>query len=188
MKKFKQWALSMATGLMMALGANSAAAVTFDFDFRDGSGTQVGTGFYAFDDIAPGTKASFGSLTNFSWQFDLTAYGFSIGSAFGDSPSTDSLVNEGILLSGAIGSRTLTFFDDIAENIASVSAALPFPTGVQFKNSSPSVAEFYDGNFDFVNGTYTATERAGVIPLPAGGVLLLTGLVGLGLARRGRKS
>lgn len=159
--------------------APTANAITFDFEFKDATGGVVGSGFYSFDEVAPDTKRSFASLTSFSWGFEITDFGgISVSSAAGDVPSTDSLVNEGIILTGAPGSRTLTFFDDVAEFIFHSDVSGPFPTGVEFRDSDPAFARYLQ-NGNVGEGTFTAVERA--VPVMAALPLLGTGVAVFGL-------
>ncbi len=165
-----------------------AVPITFDFDFFDSSGTLIGDGFYTFDDIAPGTKASFASLTNFSWGFSVPGLGLSLDSSAGDVPSTDSLTNEGILLTGAVGSRTLSFFDDVAVKILHQDISRAFPIGIEFDDGDPTAVTYVESvsaaNIPrFSVGTFIAREVAAV-PEPATVTLMGLALAGMGYRRR----
>lgn len=149
--------------------------VKFEFDFKDAGGASIGAGYYQFDDIAPSVKASFSSLTNFSWQFDVPGLGLLLSSAMGDIPSSDSLVEEGILLSGSPGLRTLTFYDDHLTNILHRDISEPFPVGIQFNDANLAEVEYINNTSSgpWPGGTYIATE----VPEPA--ALSLLAIAGL---------
>lgn len=176
---------SLAIGLLLFGIVGVANAVQFDFTFFDNLGDTVGDGFYIFDDISPGTSASFSSLTNFSWKFDISSYGLLISSANDDIPSSDSLTQEGIVLSGTIGSRTLSFFDNIATYVLHHDPSATWPTGVEFKDTDSSWARYLDGVL-LGEGTFVATESA-PIPEPTTMLLFGSGLVGLAGFRRKKK-
>lgn len=178
-----------ATLSAILVGSSEARAglIRFSFDFRDGSGASVGTGFYQFDEILPDTMRTFTSLTNFSWEFDLPSLGLFLSSANGDIPSNDPGDEEGIVLTGPEGSRTLQFFDTFAVNILHRDVSQPFPTGVNFPEYS-NVAQYHNpGLVDA--GTFIATEtQVPPVPEPASILMLSTGLLGLlvhGWRRRG---
>ncbi|MBV7256541.1 VPLPA-CTERM sorting domain-containing protein [Pacificimonas sp. WHA3] len=173
-----------AVALSLLMASASANAVIFDFEFLDADGVMAGSGYYEFDDIDPSNKASFASLTGFSWEFNIAGFGLFLSSANGDVPSTDSLVSEGIQLSGAVGSRTLTFFDDGALNILHQDISRSFPTGIQFNDANLSQAEYFDENGLIESGTFTATERGIAVPAPAGSLFLLGGIAFLAAGRR----
>ena len=172
--------LCLALGIFLSTPVN-AGIVSFDFDFKDGSGTSIGTGFYTFDDIAPAVKAPFTSLTNFSWGFEILPLGLSLSSVAGDIPSSDFALDvEGILLTGVVGSRTLTFFDDDAVNILHRDVSRAFPSGVNFPDTAPTVAQYYNEGGLILSGSFIARERsASVVPEPASLALFGLGCSGL---------
>jgi len=177
----KKILVSIAIVLLLFGIVGVANAVQFDFTFYDNSGDIAGDGFYIFDEIYPNTSESFSSLTNFSWEFDISEYGILISSANGDIPSSDSLTQEGITLSGTVGSRTLGFFDNGGSYVLHYDPNDTWPTGVEFKDTDSTWVQYMDGGA-VGTGTYTANE----VPEPA--TICLLGIGGLGLLRRKRKA
>jgi len=71
---------SLGVIFLLVAGSVQAATAQFYFDFFDADGALIGDGFYEFDDIPLGTKVSFASLTNFSWEFNISTLGISLSS------------------------------------------------------------------------------------------------------------
>ena len=165
----------------MSVGTATAAVVRFEFVFRDSLNSSIGTGFYQFDDISPATSASFSTLTSFSWEFDIPSLSIYLSSANGDTPSTDSLFDEGISLTGAPGSRDLKFFDDAATYILHEDNSEIFPSGIQFTKYTNELL-YFDNGTSKGSGTFVATQ----VPEPSPCALAIFGLTGGLLARRRR--
>lgn len=173
-------------GLMFVLSAglanvSRAELVRFLFDFRAGTTTSIGSGFYQFDEITPSTNASFASLTNFSWAFDVPSLGLSLASVRGDLPSSDSLVTEGITLSGSPGSRSLRFFDSVLINIFHTDVSEPFPTGINFRDGQ-NIAEYFNPTL-VGTGTFSAVE----VPIPEPSIAVWGGVAALAYSFKRRK-
>ena len=150
--------------------ASQARAVQFNFTFFNVAGSPIGSGFYIFNEISPATSASFSSLTGFQWQFDVPSLSIALSSANGDIASTDSLVDEGITLTGPVGSRTLQYFDNNLVLILHQDASEAFPSGIEFTEFTNSGVTYYENSFIVGSGSFTATE----VPEPASlGVLAL---------------
>lgn len=158
----------------------NAAIVQFDFEFFDSESNLIGTGFYSFEEIASDTPTSFNSLTSFTWEFVVPSLAIDISSANGDTPSTDSLTQEGIVLTGAEGSRTLQFFDDSGSFILHRDNSEVPLSGVEFTEFS-STAGYFDNSVNFGLGSFTAIEA---IPEPSSALLLGLGVGTLSLMRR----
>jgi hypothetical protein len=160
--------------------ASQARAAQFNFTFFNAGGSPIGTGVYSFDEIAPATSASFSSLTNFTWQMDVPSLGIALSSANGDTPSTDSLVSEGVFLTGPVGSRTLQFYDNAAVFILHNDNSELFPSGIQFTEFLNFGVTYFENGSPAGSGSFTAVE----VPEPAG--LGLLAAAGVALARRRR--
>jgi hypothetical protein len=193
---FKQVLATLLGALAFGVGFGESAeaqTVIFDFQFFDFSGGEIGTGFFEFDDITPDTQVAYDGLTNYSWEFDIStpAFDTTLSSSAGNIPFADDFQNnaiEGIQLSGAVGSRTLSFIDFDGQLLAFVeNPTRPAGLGIVFSELSSSV-QFRnytdDGSSTILgSGNFTATERlvtppTETIPTPA----LLPGLIGMGAA------
>jgi hypothetical protein len=178
----KRWIAAIGIALTFATAPTAWAALAqFNFTFFNEAGAPIGNGFYSFDDITPGNKRSFATLNNFNWAFSVPGYNLDLKSANGDVPSTDSLVNEGIQLSGLPGSRTLQFFDDALTYILHQDVSEAFPSGIEFPEFTNQVSGYWDNGTQLGTGTFTARE----VPEPATAVLLASAI--LLLIKRGNK-
>ena len=160
--------------------ARAAVPQGFLFTFFNEGGSPIGTGFYSFDEISPATSASFSSLTNFIWQMDVPSLGISLSSANGDIPSTDSLVNEGVVLTGPVGSRTLQFYDNSLVLILHQDASEAFPSGIEFTEFTNSGVTYYENGSTVGTGSFTAVE----VPEPASLAVLASAPLALRRRRR----
>ena len=150
-----------------------SGAVAYNFTFFDGDGGVIGTGDYAFDDIAPETTASFDALTNLSWRFDLPPLGVEISSAAGDSTTRESTTDEGVVITG--GGANLQFFDDIGLYVSHNDESATLRTSVRFVEFTNEV-EYIVDDVTVDIGTYSVVavaEPSAAMPVAIGAVACL---------------
>ncbi|MEO0508954.1 MAG: PEP-CTERM sorting domain-containing protein [Verrucomicrobiota bacterium] len=158
----------------------NATIVNIDFEFFDSESNLIGTGFYSFEEIAPNTPTSFNSLASFTWEFLIPSLAIDISSANSDTPSTDSLSQEGVVLTGTEGSRTLQFFDNSGTFILHRDNSETLLSAIQFTEFSSST-DYFDNGVNFGSGSFTAIEA---IPEPSSALLIGLGVGTISLMRR----
>jgi hypothetical protein len=156
-----------ATAISVSL-VTPAHAVTFDFKFFDRAGNAIGIGFMSFEEIAPNTRAQFEDLLEFEWGFSIPVLGIDMGS-----PTEVAGIDphrEGIELEGALGSRSLSLFDD---DVRLIAFGIPSVDMIVFDGEDTDRFLTDDGTTRRERGTFEAVERVAPVPLPPG--LLLFG-------------
>ncbi|MBT3177721.1 MAG: PEP-CTERM sorting domain-containing protein [Desulfobacula sp.] len=152
-----------------------AAPIQFDFEFMDSGGGSIGSGFLIFEDISPVQTEMFINLSVFSWEFDIPSLGILVSSANGDIPGVDHPWNEGIVLSGDVGSRTLQFTDANSTYIAM--GRSDYSTIIVFEEFSNNVYGYQQGDAALGGGSFSAVEVT--VPIPSTVFLFGIGLAGL---------